>query len=84
MEEKRKKREEQRATRDAKTVDFVHQDQEICIMDQLLQEIREGTTLHPIRRRSSHRRNTQVSLEDMKRLQEMVKKGEEAFARRAS
>lgn len=53
-------------------------------MDQLLQEIREGTTLRPTRRRSSRSRNTQVSLEDLKKLQEMAKKGEEAFARRAS
>ena len=49
-----------------------------------MQEIREGTTLRTTRRRSTRRRSSMLHPNDLKKLQEIVKKSEEAHIRRNS
>ncbi|XP_019851227.1 PREDICTED: inverted formin-2-like [Amphimedon queenslandica] len=93
MEEKKRKREEQRkadlarkaaAGGGKKGVNIVAPppDDDGCIVDKLLVEIREGTTLRPTSRgtsrRGSTRRGSQLKSEEIQKLQDMAAKSEKA------
>ena len=97
MEEKKRKREEQRKAELARkaaaggkkgpNIVVPPPDDEGCIVDKLLVEIREGTTLRPTSRgtsrrgstrRGSTRRGSQLKSEEIQKLQNMAAKSEQA------
>ena len=91
-EERRRKREEQKKIESemkgasAKESDATLFPEDGCIIDRLLQEIREGTSLRPTRRQSiaaiTARRGSLISHDELKRLKHMAKKSERAETRR--
>ena len=89
MEEKKRKREEQRqaelarkaAKSGGKVVVAPPEEEGVQIIDKLLMEIREGTTLRSTNRRSM-RRTSQLKSEEIKKLQEMASKSEQATSKK--
>ena len=89
MEEKKRKREEQRqaelarkaAKSGGKVVAAPPEEEGVQIIDKLLMEIREGTTLRSTNRRSM-RRTSQLKSEEIKKLQEMASKSEQATSKK--
>ena len=96
MEEKKRKREEQRQAELARkaaaggkkgpNIVVPPPDDEGCIVDKLLVEIREGTTLRPTNRgtvrRGSTRRGSQLKSEEIQKLQNMAAKSEQASTKK--
>ena len=89
MEEKKRKREEQRqaelarkaAKSGGKVVVAPPEEEGVQIIDKLLMEIREGTTLRSTNRKSM-RRTSQLKSEEIKKLQEMASKSEQATSKK--
>lgn len=55
-----------------------------CIIDRLLDEIREGTTLRPTKKRSTIRKGSAMNYNELQKLKTMAEKSEKAEAKRAS
>ena len=91
MEEKKRKREEQRqaelarkaAKSGGKVMVAPPEEEGVQIIDKLLMEIREGTTLRSTNRRSV-RRGSQLKSEEIKKLQDMASKSEQATSKKLS
>lgn len=83
MEEQAKKREEQRAKKANGAKGKTKNDSvsssssdENCLIDHLLKEIKDGTTLRTTGRRRSVRRRSSLNTDELKRLQDVILKSE--------